>query len=122
MYIRTKDGIYEVEWNNNVEMWCDVKTHKGFILDSMISKEDYILADTIDELCDGFYVQINDWKFDTTYLFDNLENAIKESEDWKSYSDRKYVGYEIVIYAFIKTNKGLIYVAKMDNDGKLVLI
>jgi len=83
--------------------------------------KDYNQSDNLAELIDGYYVQINDWIFDITHLFDNLEEVIKDFEDWKSYSNRKYLDYEISIYAFIKTDKGLIYVAKII-DGELALI
>ena len=115
-YIRTKDGIYELKDNSK---YGDLIKTIG--LDNFYS-QNCKKSDNLAELCDGFYVQIDDWKFDTTHLYDNLENAIKEAEDWKSYSDRKYLGYEIVIYAFIKTDKGLIYIAKLNDDRELVLI
>ena len=113
MFIRTKDGIYELS-DGLGQIPKEVQI--------ALMTNDYKQSDNLVELCDGFYIQINDWNFEATQLFDNLENAIKDFEDWKSYSDRKHLDYEISIYAFIKTGKGLIYVAKMDNEGKLVLI
>ena len=125
MYIRTKDGVYEVEWNSCVEMWCDVKTYKGFILDSMISKVDYKLSENLEELCDCF-VMTHYFK-ETNYtkcevLKEDKDLMIKAVRLKKQHNEDEDLKNEFNIYGAIWTDKCLICVAKIDNEGKLVLI
>ena len=70
-------------------------------------------ADTIKELVDGYYLDIDNHPFDSTQIYDKyeLQKALVEKMSWQAYSDRKYLGYEINLYAFIKTEKGLIFVS-----------
>ena len=98
-YIRTKDGIYE---NKPLEKHLGKRRGKGF---EIVFKEQDIInqADTIKELCDEF-VMISDGKH-------------KLDIGCHSYGDEK-----IQIYGAIWTNKGLIYVAKMDKKGELELL
>ena len=98
-YIRTKDGIYE---NKPLEKHLGKRRGKGF---EIVFKEQDILkqADTIKELCDEF-VMISDGKH-------------KLDIGCHSYGDKK-----IQIYGAIWTDKGLIYVAKMNEKGELVLL
>lgn len=108
MFIRTKDGISSVE---------PFTTSKGKTLyevsgcENLISKDslDEITikqADTIEELCDEFIVIDISGKHYHTY---DLESA------------KQYVSI-IYIFGAIWTSKGLIYVAKMNDKGELVLI
>lgn len=112
-YIRTKDGIYELKENGLEQTPKEIQI--------ALMNKDYKTSDTIEELCDGFYNDIlNDFDcfgFDGLYIYNNFESF---KEDWKGY--RTYDNWQGNGYGFIKTDKGLIYVAKMDNDGKLVLI
>ena len=98
-YIRTKDGIYE---NKPLEKYLGKRRGKGF---EIVFKEQDIInqADTIKELCDDF-VMISDGKH-------------KLDIGCHSYSDEK-----IQIYGAIWTDKGLIYVAKMNEKGELELL
>lgn len=95
-YIRTKDGIY--------------RTTKNFV----VGKEHYVAwhdfyeeiikqADTIEELCDEF-VAIHK-TFSKTYCIRKVPFE-KQDENFN-------------IYGAIWTNKGLIYVAKMNDKGVL---
>ena len=116
MYIRTKDGVYEVEWNSCVEMWCDVKTYKGFILDSMISKVDYKLSENLEELCDLFIDE------ETKTIFHKHNGYVI---NWKTnmvYSLKALSESYHSVKGAIYTDEGLIYVAKMDENGDLELI
>lgn len=132
MYIRTKDGVYEVEWNSCVEMWCDVKTYKGFILDSMISKVDYKLSENLEELCDEFcyikngvvsqYLTIS-FKYKRDDEFCALRNKLTANaivEISKGISKYELENGELKFA--IWNDKGLIYVAKMNDNGVLELI
>lgn len=98
-YIRTKDGIY--------------RTTKNFV----VGKEHYVAwhdfyeeiikqADTIEELCDEF-VAIHK-TFSKTYCIRKVPFE-KQDENFN-------------IYGAIWTNKGLIYVAKMNDKGELELL
>ena len=106
MYIRTKNGIYKVE--------SETCLKKAYLIDryeeDVILKEHVIKqADTIEELCDRFVVMDKETKevMDIVYF---LEYA----KLWSSY---KYN-----IYGAIWTSKGLIFVAKMNDEGDLELI
>lgn len=110
-YIKTKDGIYEVDF---VDISIYYHTTKWNIVE-----KDEILAqsDKIEELCDGFYLDLGE-EFDDTYLrrkdrFEFLKELALE------YMRR---GMQVTLYGLIKTSKGLIYVAKLNENGELVLI
>ena len=94
-YIRTKDNVFV----------------KGVIGKQFIVKE----ADTIEELCDGLIVEDKD-NTDNWFVMDISEYQSKDNED------KKYMVDRWNFYAFIKTDKGLIYVAKMNEEGKLCLL
>ena len=116
MYIRTKDGVYEVEWNSCVEMWYDVKTYKVFILDSMISKVDYKLSENLEELCDLFVDE------ETKTIFHKHNGYVI---NWKTnmvYSLKALSESYHSVKGAIYTDEGLIYVAKMNDKGDLELI
>lgn len=106
-YIRTKDGI----WLNGGKFGfpCEGIVGKkdeydfGFCFD----KKDIIKqADTIEKLCDEFVYFINGMPFVTHK------------------GEIHYVaeGIPVVIYGAIWTDKGLIYVAKMNDKGELELL
>ena len=93
-YIRTKDGIYSIEPNKMYEL---NDLDKG-----------YKIADTIEELCDEF-VLFRDGK--PYAIVSNKEHNAELAKDvWKDY------------YGAIWTEKGLIYVAKINDKGELELI
>lgn len=110
-YIRTKNGIYEA--NDEFKIEDEVLYEKDQLT---FDEDDYVWfsygevisqADTIEELCDGFIAETEDiTKF---RVEPTLENA------------KMYCGIKN-IYGAIWTDRGLIYVAKMDENGKLVLI
>ena len=113
-YIRTfkynEDSLFEVieEYEETVE--CKLPNCKnGYII---ISKSDIIAqADTIEELCDEFVCVSKDNPKD--YIIDdNLWGDV-----YPYYNPEKDY-----LFGAIITDKGLIYVAKMDENGKLVLI
>lgn len=96
-YIRTKDRITEVQ--------------KMTIYDKLTG--DYIhekQADTIEELCDEFVIADVEHKSWERVFKPTLELVIKDYE--KPYE----------IYGAIWTDKGLIYVAKMNERGVLELL
>ena len=76
-------------------------------------------ADTIEELCDGFYI-------DDKLLNRFNKYAMFEKDQYEKFKDITITYTKgkipLVAYGFVKTDKGLIYVAKMDSEGKLVLM
>lgn len=104
-YVRTKDGIYEVEKKERAyfegQPWLYYCKWHGVVEEKDILKQ----ADTIEELCDEFVCLEN------KMTFHNLE-TITSSCNLK----------HLTIYGAIWTDKGLIYVAKMNEDGELCLI
>ncbi len=114
-YIRTKDGnIYEyVKQRIHPSQY----TKFGLYRHSLNSKYEQIIAeaDTIEELCDEFVVVSKTNHFHTLYATDTY-SLTKVACDISNMRDR----YDI--YGAIWTNKGLIYVAKMNEKGELELI
>ena len=115
-YIRTKDGIYEVKHDeknfiykgSNVIAIYDPKIYqvRDIHKDEIIKK-----ADTIEELCDRFIVYVED--LDYYAIFDYYDEAFSfvcASE------------YKCKLFGVLETDKGLIYVAKMNKNGALELI
>jgi len=112
-YIRTKEGLFEVEdeilapngEDEPSELWFKVVGKAELINSIRVINQ----ADKIEELCDE------------AVFFDN-DNVphykSKEGELW-------YLGASLFSTSLrfgIWTSKGLKYVAKMDSEGKLVLI
>ena len=106
MYIRTKNRIYKVESET-----CD---KKGYYIDryeeDVISKEQVIKqSENIEELCDEYVVWLDENNyhcFTTTnylYVYQNRDKAK-------------------AVFGAIWTDKGLIYVAKMNDKGDFELI
>ena len=104
-YIRTKDGIVGIcshEDNKNVR----IKYHDNLGNHCPLFSKDDVLkqADTIKELCDCF-------SYETETVRDFLV-----ARSWKRAMPERH------IYGCIKTDKGLIYVAKMNDKGELELL
>lgn len=112
MFIRTKEGkIYNCEWlkisdNLNGKPYVDKNGNVTY-------KENILrYTDTIQELCDTFvfvvdnqgYLIVDSWKQTIKYL-----NNYNEDNNCEC-------------YGAIWTNKGLIYVAKMNEKGELELL
>lgn len=82
-------------------------------------------ADTIDELCDEFDWKWNEKEFPYSKVrqhsryggYGDLERAMREEENYG-----KHLNHDYEIYGAIWTDKGLIYVAKMNNKGVLELL
>ena len=96
-YIRTKYGRI-LEINKMVNPCVYEEIGNGWV--------DKV-ADTIEELCDEFVIVGTNWQ------------QIIDLEDAKYNCDKHD---NLKIYGAIWTNKGLIYVAKMNDEGKLELL
>ena len=101
MYIRTKDGVY-----NTIHLTSKMLEHY---------KADIIKrSENLEELCDEFVLYDNILK--TYGVFDKKIITFK----WLQNHLEIYKG--MTIYGAIYTFKGLIYVAKMNENGELELI
>lgn len=120
-YIRTRDGIYEFK-----EEYMSISKGIYYLFGKLEeTSEDYLFkndlslgkfikqADTIEELCDGFAIKEKNYIIQVFLKKDGwtLEEVIKQP---------RIIGTDIVGY--IETEKGLIYVAKMNKKGKLELL
>ena len=132
-YIRTKDGIYEVvrtEYNEDIEInQYFVKNNEHFNKHEII-----IQANTIEELCDFVMVKFNWEKLPTVYDIEKLKKKVKElhgdnanildnykyliEESKKQHTPTLKLDY---IKFAVDTDRGLIYVAKMNEKGVLEL-
>jgi len=111
-YIRTKDDVYEVVDTYETKYVVGY-TEDGFEIS--IYKEAVIKqADTIKELCDVYVIVGEDKDTNGNPILWSIRQDIP-------FFMKYYFNYND-IYAAIWTDKGLIYVAKMDSEGKLVLI
>ena len=120
-YIRTTDGRIINTQDERGSLIGDsiVKINDSLIVvrnnkgDELIPIEDIVKqANTIEELCDEFVaIKGTDW-----HLANNmtLEEFVEENEDLIK------AGYKV--YGAIWTDKGLIYLAKMNEKGKLELL
>ena len=99
-YIRTKDNqLFNLDLLNDLQ--------KAFIEGRQNCDKDYIAnqADTIEELCDEFVVIRDN---------EHLLVSYNDMKDWFDSSRERY--------GAIWTDKGLIYVAKMNEKGELELL
>ena len=113
MYIRTKDGIYQVE--------SETFDKQGYFVDRY--EEDVILkkqvikqSENIEELCDEFVVFDKEQPNGKLLYYKGFENLKKEFIDFEKDKEK------VVVCGAIWTDKGLIYVAKMNDEGDLELI
>lgn len=106
-YVRTEDGIFRIA-NDKITVinGCQFVLIRYGIFHGLDVKDK--LADTIEELCDK-YVYIR-------------PNGFHESYDNLSDDDLDYIREGWIIYGAIWTDKGLIYVAKMNESGVLELL
>lgn len=109
-YIRTKNEIYEIIGSIGHTIFPSQYQNRYKDI-SIIMDEAIIEADTIEELCDEF-VAVND-SMDLPIL-DSFENICLLLTTKKHKNDD--------VYGAIWTDKGLIYVAKMNRKGELELL
>ena len=125
-YIRTKDGVYSVytddlDMNNEIDIdIAGLRAQHCRGLNYRLKIEDIIkIADTIEELCDEFVVVGIPNRTIIIREIDYKEQGLT----LKQYVSLLFAQYEhITIYGAIWTDKGLIYVAKMNDKGELELL
>lgn len=120
-YIRTKNGIYEVVKN---ELGECIKIDGGFVMleDVRLIEQNIRESNTIAELIDA-YVFVSK-SGETHYVYFKsydmgvcLGSRIDNDEKFKN-----HLLENGTVYGAIWTDKGLIYVAKMNEKGELCLI
>ena len=134
-YIRTKNGIYDVAnmsvasiYDNGVFIKNVSYTKKidDFTFLHIDEKDILKQADTIEELCDEVVIvypdgsHSNSWCYNYDSFYDSLYGQIGSFNLPIKENLNEYNIYEI--YGAIWTEKGLIYVAKMNEKGELELL
>lgn len=112
LYIRTKDGIYKVR-KPFIEEYLYKDAYYVYRHEAIKKKDIVSKADTIKELCDEFVVAYEDG---ARIVYGDLEWAKTKAKTSLE------LGNKSIIYGAIWTDKGLIYVAKMNDEGELELI
>ena len=103
-YIRTKENVYLVHHEDNAFYFIWVEIEKAYTL---IPKEEIITqADTIEELCDFCEIDYTDNIYE---IYDLTQEEYPKGFIENHIDD----GLIISVFVGLKTNKGLIYVAKM---------
>ena len=108
-YVKTKEGIFEVEQKYRDLVSCGEKGinyYQGW----KIKKQ----ADSIEELCDGWVLESKAYTSGFFVIYNTKENQ----ERMKNFKLRKGE----TLFGAIWTDKGLIYVAKMNDKGELELL
>lgn len=117
-YVRTKNGIYEANSQIEPEKELQIKwiDDHCFATSWKTKPCDWQVADTIEELCDYvFYVN----SIGTHYYLNLQELSKSEIKLIENYF--KNGNYKECKFC-IETDKGLIYVAKMNEKGELELL
>ena len=110
-YIRTKDGIYEI--NKLIYAFND---NEEYLIKDIVKE-----ADTIEEVCDAFVWEKYPWAEVIEVFPDNpWDKTTPKERNLKYARERAKAGK--TIYGAIWTDKGLIYVAKMNEKGELELL
>ena len=117
-YIRTKDGVYEVNEVivRNKKMY-ELSNVDNFISEEKLKKIIIAQADTIEELCDEFVREFNYRNHRYRGIYESLKDIFEENNTINMTYEN-----DIEIYGAIWTDKGLKYVAKMNDKGELELI
>lgn len=122
MFIRTETGIYDLELKDNKDINYyqinddfEEETYGGKTGRVLYIPSKAVLKQSNDpaELCDGIIMTYTEYQTEY-YVYEELDDI--------PLLDLKCKNKYFNIYGFIETDKGLIYVAKMNENGKLVLI
>jgi hypothetical protein len=122
--IRTKDGIYEVK--KEYDIYYEVTIPESQLKydednncyyeeskwDAFLKKDVIKVADTIEELCDEFVFEMGLENNICQLTFEQVRDNILNCELYSMST----------LYGAIWTDKGLIYVAKMNEKGYLELV
>lgn len=114
-YIRTKDEIYKSK-RKCLEEDCLVIGEKENGQLGLIRKNIIKQANTIEELCDEFI------EVDESDSYPYIVEHSCRFEKWNKYTKDLLKELYTNVYGAIWTDKGLIYVAKMNEKGELELL
>lgn len=117
-YIRTKKGIFKVIYEDNYI----ISVKNSYCIGSLWKadyKDKIQIADTIEELCDEF-VGVVDGCIPYIWRFDNIDKYRERNTFIKSIIENK--SDDEIIYGAIRTDKGLKYVAILNDKGELELL
>ena len=112
-YIRTKNNIYEEYAREKRPDGCVITTSGARVPFTAILRE----SDTIEKLCDHLVVIEKESSFSPHIQYRFLGNLFIDH----SY-DEKFQQNKLIVYGAIWTNRGLTYVARMNDDGELKLL
>jgi len=112
-YVRTKGKIYEAigedgNWFVVKDIFCGTCT----VRKAYVTKQ----ADSIEELCDEYVIFCKEEPNGKLLYYKGFENLKKEFIDFERDKEK------VVVYGAIWTDKGLIYVAKMNEKGEFELL
>ena len=122
MFVRTEEEIYDTERTHDLE----IKGNKAYQTIAYLDPKPILLgtvvkkAETIEELCDGLIVvDTHCPKVENGNLWgiNELKELYKIYKVWNEDEQGRYI-----VYGFIQTDKGLIFVAKMNEKGELELL
>lgn len=113
-YVRTKDGIWlfgGTHHNGDVIIGKKQEIDFGYCFD----KEDIIKqADTVEELCDEFVLVRENVSNERMKFYQCLYSRLSDTDFDRKDNDK--------VFGAIWTDKGLIYVAQINNEGDLELL
>ena len=112
-YIKAKDGIYKIY--DETETYYECSSNHYVSKNILGGKSNCVLADTIEELCDEFVVIVQN---NGCILFNQCLNSFEKVVSL----NQKAKDNDAKIYGAIWTDKGLIYVAKINDKGGLELL
>lgn len=116
-YIRTEDGRI-AKYFPPIFSTCDNRigypSSKGLIFEEEILNQ----ADTIEELCDECISVLENGKGSHIWH----ESEFEEKTPYLFHNARMFKEDDEIIYGAIWTDRGLIYVAKMNDRGELELL
>ena len=97
-----------------MRFWCGEKEVEPEDLGEIIKK-----SETVEPLCDCFYVQVEDWSFSPSKLFDNLEKSLNELSIFRKFCHvRKNSKAKVILRGYIITKNDLICVAESKDDNE----
>ena len=121
MIIRTKERIIDTSnWEAHYSKKGDEYVLESYtanfnVLMGVLADDIIAEADTIEELCDGLIVEEkgneSNWFIMSIGDFKNLSDE-----------DKRYQAKDWAFKAFIKTDKGFVFVAEMNKNGVLELL
>lgn len=114
MFIRTKDRIIDTTKIATGSKYMDFATNDDSFRE-IFKTEPLAEADNLAELCDEFVLYDN--QFETYGVFDKKVITFKWLKEHFGIYDKG-----MTLYGAVWTSKGLIFAAKMNENGELVLI